>query len=189
VNFVQSTNRILDRHRSIDPDGFVDRSKNQSINQSIDAKCRSNGSIGTVSVSSSERRPNPVVRRGSGRASGNSKCEIANVRNSRWIGERLRQCAERETCDVVGEDDDDGESYVNRTRDARDDDALIGGDRIIVVGVVESTGVGNEAEFFENNESTITPRRGREGWKPSRGAGAKKTRGDCGCGKRGTMCR
>ena len=75
----------------------------------------------------------------------------------------MRQCAERETCDVVGEDDDDGESYVNRTRDARDDDALIGGDRIIVVGVVESTGVGNEEEFFENNESTITPRRGREG--------------------------
>jgi hypothetical protein len=101
----------------------------------------------------------------------------------------LRQCAERETCDVVGEDDDDGESYVNRTRDARDDDALIGGDRIIVIGVVESTGVGNEEEFFENNESTITPRRGREGWKPGRGAGAKKTRGDCGCGKRGTMCR
>lgn len=88
----------------------------------------------------------------------------------------------RRTTSRRGRRDDD--ESVNRTRDARDDDARVDGDDWIVFSGVVESGVGIEEEIFAEDESTITPR-----WKLGRGAGARKTRGDCGCGERGTMYR
>jgi hypothetical protein len=113
---------------------------------------------------------------------GNSKCEIAIVDASEIVSRRSARSVRRTTSRRGRRDDDES---VIRTRDARDDDARVDGDDWIVIsGVVESTGVGIEEEFFAEDESTIAPR-----WKLGRGAGARKTRGDCGCGESGTMCR
>ena len=188
----RSHNRI---HRSVDRwiDGSIANTapsiagkekKPDQIDRSMKTPIESNRSIGTVHGSARQPRADRSRRARARRANNQSGIRNANfaIVDASEIVSRGSARSVRRTTSRRGRRDDD-ESVI-RTRDARDDDARVDGDDWIVIsGVVESTGVGIEEEFFAEDESTIAPR-----WKLDRGAGARKTRGDCGCGESGTMC-
>ena len=170
--------------------------KTDRIDRSMKTPIESNCSIGTVHGSPSVSSPTTRADRAVGaRATINQsinpsiidrtgirfEMRIAIVGASE-IAVRGSARNVRRTTSRRGRRDDD--ESVNRTRDARDDDARVDGDDWIVFSGVVESGVGIEEEIFAEDEATITPR-----WKLGRGAGARKTRGDCGCGERGTMYR